>query len=133
MLRAALGGAPKGLGSSVHSWGRLQTVLAKVSGHDLELVGRHLAALAVGDEFEGNLVALAQLADACPLDGADMHEGVLTAAIGRDEAKAFFGIKPLYGSLRHGNPFLDGPKMLASVDAVGRKRILEQLECGDIE
>jgi hypothetical protein len=111
----------QGFGGSRRRW-----AAAQMSGQDFELVGRHLAALAVGNELEGNLVSLAQLADACPFDGADMDEGVWAAAIERDEAKAFFGIKPLYGSLSHGNPFLDTLEMLASVDAVGRYRTLSR-------
>jgi hypothetical protein len=42
-----------------------------------------------------------------------VDEGVLAAVVRLDEAEAFFGIKPLYGSLRHGNYFLDTLKMLA--------------------
>jgi hypothetical protein len=42
-----------------------------------------------------------------------VDEGVLAAVIRLDEAETFFGIKPLYGSLRHGNYFLDTLKMLA--------------------
>jgi hypothetical protein len=100
--------------------------LSAISAHDLKLVGGHFAALAVRDEFEGNLVALVQLAEASPLHGADVNESVLTAVVGRDEAEAFFGIKPLYGSLRHGNPFLDALEMRASAKAVGRNCIIEQ-------
>ncbi len=95
----------------------------KASGHDFQLFGRHLAALAVRNEFEGNFVTLAQLVETRALYGADVNEGILAAVVRRNEAKAFFGIKPLDGSLRHGNPFLETLQMHASAAADHRNRI----------
>jgi hypothetical protein len=77
----------------------------KGSAEHFELFGRKLSTSLVGDQFEGDLVAFAQLAQARALDGADMDESVLAAVIRHDKAETFFGVKPLYGSLGHGNPF----------------------------
>lgn len=72
----------------------------------LEAFGRHLAGAAVGLELVGDLLALVEGAQARTLDRADVHERVLTAAIGGDEAEALGRVEPLHGSRRHGRPFL---------------------------
>jgi hypothetical protein len=77
----------------------------KKSAEHFELFGRKLSASLVRDQFEGDLVAFAQLAQAGALYSADMDEGVLAAVIRHDETETFFGVKPLHGSLGHGNPF----------------------------
>jgi hypothetical protein len=101
----------------------------KLLEHDFKLFGRHLPALAVRHKLEGHFVALAQLVETGTFDGADVNEGVLATVIRRNEAEALFGIKPFYGSLRHGNPFLETLQMLASAAADGRNRILEHDYC----
>jgi hypothetical protein len=101
----------------------------KLLEHDFKLFGGHLPALAVRDKLEGHFVALAQLVEAGTFDGADVNEGVLAAVIRRNEAEALFGIKPFYGSLRHGNPFLETLQTLASAAADGRNRNLEHDYC----
>ncbi|WP_446737799.1 hypothetical protein [Rhodoblastus sp. 17X3] len=78
---------------------------AKNSAEHFEPVRRELSASLVGDQFERYFVAFAQLADTRALDGADMDESILGAIIRRNKAKAFFGVKPLHGSLWHENPF----------------------------
>ena len=72
----------------------------------LEIVGRHLAAAAIGNEIELDLLAFAQHAKAGALDRADMHEGIAAAIIGLDETKTLLAVEPLHGSRRHGRPFL---------------------------
>jgi hypothetical protein len=99
---------------------------ARRSRHDDELFSRHLAALAIRNELEGDFVAFAQLAETGTLDSADMDESVLTTIVGSNESEAFFGIKPLYGSLSHGNPFLESLDMLAGFVACSRNCIREQ-------
>jgi hypothetical protein len=42
-----------------------------------------------------------------------VNECVIATVLRRNEPEAFFRIKPLYGSLRHGNPFLETLQMLA--------------------
>jgi hypothetical protein len=87
---------------------------AKNSPKHFEPVRRELSASLVGDQFERDFVALAQFADTGALYGADMDEGVFAAIVRRNEAEAFFGVKPLHGSLGHGNPFSKLTSMLAS-------------------
>ena len=61
-----------------------------------------LAGARVTFDFVGNLLAFAQRAEASALDGADVHEHVLAAVVGLDEAKALGRVKPLHGSHAHG-------------------------------
>ena len=72
---------------------------------DLQIVGRHLAAFAVGYQFEVYFLALAQVTQSGALDGTDVDKGVGAALIGLNEAKALLAIEPLYGSSRHEKPF----------------------------
>jgi hypothetical protein len=88
------------------------------SGQSLEILGGHLAAFAVGDELEGNLLTFMQLAKTGALHRAYMNEGVATAIIGCDEPKTFLAIEPLYGSLCHGNPFIYGAVLAGEAPAV---------------
>eukprot|EP01037_Dinobryon_pediforme_P019422 gene19424-19841_t len=62
---------------------------------DLQIVDRHLAALAVRDEIETNLLAFAQIAETGTLHSADVHEGIVAAVVRSDEAEALLGVKPL--------------------------------------
>src|SRR5580658_3926924 len=69
----------------------------------LKLGGRHLAALFVALEFEGELLALVQRAEARTFHGRDVHEDVGAAVIRLNEAEALGGVEPLHGASRHGS------------------------------
>src|SRR5215469_10357499 len=51
------------------------------------------------------LLALVQIAHSRPFDGRNVHEHVLRAIVGLDEAVALLGVEPLYGSSSHCEPF----------------------------
>src|ERR1700741_5236157 len=68
---------------------------------DCQALRGHLAAPLVRDQFEAELLSLAELADPSTLHRADMDEGILAAVIRRNKAKALLEIKPLHGSRRH--------------------------------
>src|SRR5215469_11170727 len=51
------------------------------------------------------LLALVQIAHSRPFDGRNVHEHVLRAIVGLDEAVALLGVEPLYGSSSHCKPF----------------------------
>src|SRR5215471_13744631 len=51
------------------------------------------------------LLALVQIAHSGPFDGRNVHEHVLRAIVGLDEAVALLGVEPLYGSSSHCKPF----------------------------
>src|SRR5476651_2184447 len=76
---------------------------AQRSADRLELVSRHLAGAAVGDEFELDLLAFGQVRHTSTLDGADMDESIGTAVIRLDESEALRRVEPLHCSLSHGN------------------------------
>jgi len=81
-------------------------VAIRRSADGLEVRGGQLAAPLVRHQLELDLLALDQVIEACPLDGADMDECVLAAVIRLDEAEALGRVKPLHGSRRHEeNPF----------------------------
>src|SRR5919112_467011 len=71
----------------------------------LEVDRGGLAVALIGLELEGDLLALAQAADARALDGADMDEHVLAAAVRLDEAVALGLVEPLHRSRLHGTSF----------------------------
>jgi len=85
--------------------GWAETQIMAGSG-SLQVVGRDLAGATVGRQFEGDLLAVSQLAKAGPLDCRDMNENVLVAVVGGDEAVALGCIKPLYCTGRHNDAFL---------------------------
>ena len=60
-----------------------------------------LACLSISNNVERDLLSLVEVLYPCALDGADVHENILAAVIGLDEAKTFLAAEPLYGSLRH--------------------------------
>jgi hypothetical protein len=68
--------------------------------HDLK-VFRGFLAVAAGLQVILHLLAFAQAAQAGPLDGGDMDEGVLVSLFGLDEAETPDGVEPLYGSCLH--------------------------------
>src|SRR5215813_15220665 len=51
------------------------------------------------------LLTLVQIAHSRLLDSRNMHEHVLRAIVGLDEAVALLGVEPLYGSSSHCKPF----------------------------
>src|SRR5665213_3426477 len=77
------------------------------SGQNRELVGRHFAALTIGNKLKAHSLAFMQTAEAGALYGANVDEGISAAVIWCDEAKALLGIEPFHGSRSHGKPFLD--------------------------
>jgi hypothetical protein len=68
----------------------------------LQVLRGRLAGPAVGDDFEGNLLALVEGAQAGAFDGADMNEDILAALVRLNETKTFLVVKPLHSSRRHG-------------------------------
>src|SRR5690606_32464496 len=52
-------------------------------------------------EFEADLLAFVQRAQAGALDGRNVHEHVLAAVIRLDEAEAFLAVEPLHGAGLH--------------------------------
>ena len=67
-----------------------------------QIVGRRLARAAVGHDLVGDLLALAQRAEAGAFDSADVHEHIVAAVIRLDEAIALGCVKPLHGPHAHG-------------------------------
>jgi hypothetical protein len=67
----------------------------------LQIVRRRFSGPSVGDNLIKDLLSLVEAVHPSALDGADVHENILAAVIGLDEAKAFLAVEPLYGSLRH--------------------------------
>src|SRR5215467_8150897 len=59
------------------------------------------------------LLALVQIAHSRPFDSRNMHEHVLRAIVGLDEAVALLGVEPLYGSSSHCKPFKENYAALA--------------------
>src|SRR6478735_2755011 len=70
---------------------------------DAEIVSRRLAAAAVGDDVERDLLTLVEGGEASALDGADVNEHVLLAVIRLDETITLLGVEPLHGAHSHGN------------------------------
>jgi hypothetical protein len=65
-----------------------RSMLAQRSVQNFQVIGRHLAALMVGNELELEFLSLAQLIDSGAFHCADMDEGILAAIIWGDEAEA---------------------------------------------
>ena len=85
---------------------RKEETVIRGSADGLEILGGLLAAALIRHQVELDLLALRQMVEAGPFDGADMDEGVLAAVVRQDEAKALGRVKPLHGSHRHEeNPF----------------------------
>src|SRR3954452_6369391 len=66
-----------------------------------EVGGGLLAAAPVGLNVIGDLLTLSEAAHARPLHGADMHEHVLAALVGLNEAVALLVVEPLHSTSRH--------------------------------
>src|SRR5262245_2487437 len=73
----------------------------------LEVARRRLASAAVGDDFEGDLLAFIQTAHAGLLDGADVNEHILAACFRLNETKTLLGVEPLDDTCLHVNSLLD--------------------------
>src|SRR5208283_1817552 len=67
----------------------------------LKVSGRVLARLAVANQFELDLLAFVERLHARALDGGDVHEHILSAAVRLNEAEALGGVEPFYRSGRH--------------------------------
>ena len=67
----------------------------------LQIISRHLAALAISNEFVRDLLTFAKVAHASTLYSADVHECVGSAVIRLNEAKALGGVEPFYSSSSH--------------------------------
>ena len=61
----------------------------------LQIISRHLAALAISNEFVRDLLTFAKVAHASTLYSADVHECVGSAVIRLNEAKALGGVEEL--------------------------------------
>src|SRR4051812_42563867 len=67
----------------------------------LQLARGHLAAALIALQLEDDLLAFVQRAEARALDGGDVHEDVVAAVVGLDEAEALGGVEPLHGAGSH--------------------------------
>src|SRR5882757_4466182 len=67
----------------------------------LELARGHLAAALVALKLVRDLLTFVQRAEARTFDGRDVHEDVVAAVIGLDEAEALGGVEPLHGTASH--------------------------------
>src|SRR3954468_7647082 len=96
-------GLPTGLGTASHR--RSGRAFVHVRSGALQVGRGLLAGAPVGLKLVGNLLTLSEAAHACALDGADVHEHVLAALIGLNEAVALLFVEPLHGPSRHSRSF----------------------------
>src|SRR5580704_14085510 len=68
-----------------------------------QIFGRGLARLSISDNVVRDLLSLVEALHSGAFDRADMHEHILAAVIGLNEAEALLTIKPLDCSLHHGS------------------------------
>ena len=66
-----------------------------------DVVGGHLAAATISDDFEVELLALDDGVEACALDCGNVDKDVCATFIGLDEAEATCGVEEFYGSGLH--------------------------------
>ena len=66
----------------------------------LEIDSRHTTS-AIGRQFEFNFLAFVQTLQAGFLYSRNVYEHIIAAFIGNDEAEAFFGVEPFYGTAWH--------------------------------
>ena len=66
---------------------------------------RGCLALLAALHLVAELLALVQSANSRAFDGRNVHEHVLRAIVGLDEAVALLGVEPFYGSSSHCKPF----------------------------
>src|SRR5690242_11103741 len=86
---------------------------------DLKVFGRFLAAIA--HNFILDDLTLIKRAQACPLDGRNVNEHILAAALRLNESVAFGWVEPLHGSSSH-------HRLLASVLAKLRAPAMWRLQ-----
>jgi hypothetical protein len=67
----------------------------------LQVVSRHLAGLAVLDQFVADLLTIIEATHSGALDSGNMHEHIGAAVIRLDEAKALRCIEPFDGTSGH--------------------------------
>src|ERR1700741_588683 len=70
------------------------SVLPDLRSGGLQLAGRGLAGALVAFEFEGDLLAFVQRAQAGALHGGDVHEHVRAALVRLNEAEALLAVEP---------------------------------------
>jgi hypothetical protein len=89
-------------------------------------IGRGELAVVAALDVEGDLLILRERGQTRTLDGGYVHEHILRAIIGLDEAEAFGGIKKLHGASNHrilpsrASPAHEGKR--ASKQAMGEDR-----------
>jgi hypothetical protein len=99
----------------------------KADSGGLQIIRRRFSGPSVGDNLIKDLLSLVEALHPSALDGADMHENILAAVIGLDEAKAFLAVEPLYGSLRH-ETLLSGTCLDSAAQSRSRFIVIEILE-----
>ena len=67
----------------------------------LQLAGGHLAALLIAFQLIGDLLAFIERAQARTFDRGDVHEHIVTAVVGLNEAEAFLAVKPFHDATWH--------------------------------
>jgi len=86
---------------------------------DFGEVGRRDLAVTTTFQIVGEFLTLVQGREAGALYGTDVHEGILAAIVGLDEAEAFGRVEELYGALDHFRAF---PEYVAMQSAIARPR-----------
>ena len=81
----------------VHPWSKTAGAIL----YGLQILGRGLAAAAIRDDVETDLLAFTKVRHAGPLDSAHMDEDVPIAIFKSDEAIPLLGVVPLDGAYAH--------------------------------
>src|SRR6185295_2490101 len=76
-------------------------ILGLSASDGAEVFRRRLAAAAIRNDVEGDLLTFVEGAHAGALDGADVHEHVSAAGVRLNEAEAFLVVKPLHSTVAH--------------------------------
>src|SRR5271165_1013469 len=84
-----------------------------------QIVGRGLSGLSISHNLERALLSLVEAVHPGAFDRADMHEHILAAVVGLNEAEALLTIKPLDCSLHHGSDPSDTCKIKPRANAAG--------------
>jgi hypothetical protein len=74
---------------------------------NLQPVSGHFSTFAISHEFKANLLAFAEPSQTSALDGADMDEGIIAAAVGVNKAETLLGVEPFHRSSHHGETLLE--------------------------
>ena len=75
------------------------------SADQLDIFSRHLAALAIGEKFEADLLTFVQARKARTFNRTDMHERIGIAIVRRNKTEAFLRVEPLNCTRGHQNSF----------------------------